>query len=217
MKTGRQFVYLLRHGKPDFPGGKSYIYGHTNFPLAREGELQAERAGHALAKTELHRIVSSDLSRASATAGIVAGLQKKRCCSVELDPALREINMGEWDGMETDAVRTLSPDLFAARGRDFAGTAAPGGETFIELQRRAVTAFGSILETSQDAGNILLVAHGGLFWTIVSEYFSLPLDAIFRFDLDFCALHLLEYKKSAPKPRPEDFRLLRFNWSPDLP
>ncbi len=216
MESGKQHIFLLRHGKPDFPDKRSYIYGHTDYPLAKLGVKQAQRAGRALSKIAMGRIISSDLSRAAETADIVAALRAEGICEVERDAALREIDMGEWDGVAKEVIRENFGDLFAARADDFANTSAPGGESFAQLQARGIGAFYRILEESRGAQNILLVAHGGIFWTIVSGLFNLPLGDIFRFGLDYCALHLLEYRRKSTPPTGGDFRLIRYNWSPSL-
>lgn len=216
MEAEKQHIFLLRHGKPDFPDKRSYIYGHTDYPLARAGVKQAQEAGRALSKIKMGRMISSDLSRAAETADIVAGLQTEKTCEVERNVALREIDMGEWDGVAKEIVRENFGELFAARADDFANTAAPGGESFAQLQRRGIEAFYRILEESRGTQNILLVAHGGIFWTIVSRLFDLALGDIFRFGLDYCALHLIEYRRKSTPPGNGDFRLIRYNWSPSL-
>ena len=216
MAFDRQHIFLLRHGKPDFPDKRSYIYGHTDYPLAKLGVKQAQKAGCALSRIKMGRIVSSDLSRAAETADIVAALQAEKNCEVERDAALREIDMGEWDGVAKEIVMENFADLFTARGDDFANTAAPGGESFVELQKRGIEAFYGILKDSPDVQNILLVAHGGIFWTIVCKLFDFALGDIFRFGLDYCALHLIEYRKKSHSSETGNFRLIRYNWSPDL-
>ncbi|MDR1943245.1 MAG: histidine phosphatase family protein [Synergistaceae bacterium] len=208
-------IFLLRHGKPAFPDERSYIYGQTDFPLSPLGVKQAETLGRALSDIPMGRVVSSDLVRASRTAEIVAGLQREKLCSVEIDASLREINMGEWDGLTKDDIAEEYVDIFRARGADIVNIAPPGGETFIELQERGSAAFRRIAADSKGLGNILIVAHGALLWSIVSKLFDIPLRDIFRFGLDFCALHLLEHSGET-NPFWGDYRLIRYNWSPNL-
>ena len=206
---------MLRHGQPDFPGRLSYIYGHTDYPLSAAGEAQARALGEALADIPMQRIVSSDLARAAKTADIVAALQRAPSCAVERDAALREIYMGEWDGMPKDEVAANYLDVFRTRGEDFVNTAAPGGETFRELQTRGLAAFQRIVRESRDLERILLVAHGGIFWSIVAGLFDLELGDMLRFGLDYCALHLVEYAPGGESPEGA-YRLMRYNWSPNL-
>ena len=204
-------VFLLRHGKPVFPDARSYIYGHADYPLSDLGVRQAEKAGAALAGVSMGRIVSSDLSRAVQTADIVASFQAVCACSPEWDSALREVDMGEWDGRAKEEIEVEYADLFRTRGEDFANIAPPGGESFAQLQRRALGALERIVVDCNAVDNLLLVAHGGLFWSMISGLFRIPLGDMMRFGLDYCALHLLERDRATGL-----YRLIRYNWSPDL-
>ncbi|MDL2263270.1 histidine phosphatase family protein [Synergistaceae bacterium OttesenSCG-928-I11] len=204
-------IFLLRHGKPAFPDERSYIYGHTDYPLAAVGIEQAEKIAAALAGVPMGRIVSSDLARAAQTADIVASFQTGGTCEPERDPALREIDMGEWDGRAKDEIEGEYVDVFRMRGEDFANTAAPGGESFVQLQRRALGALERIVRGCEGTDSILLVAHGGLFWSMISGLFRIPLGDMMRFGLDYCALHLVECDRATGA-----YKLIRYNWSPDL-
>jgi bisphosphoglycerate-dependent phosphoglycerate mutase len=96
-------IFLLRHGKPDFPDARSYIYGQTDFPLSPLGVKQAKTLGRALSGIPMGRIVASDLVRASGTAEIVAGLQREKLCSVESDASLLHYITTD-DPRETEAL-----------------------------------------------------------------------------------------------------------------
>lgn len=207
-KKDKLLIFLLRHGKPAFPDARSYIYGHTDYPLSDAGVAQAKKIGEAMAGICIERIISSDLTRAVQTADIVAGMQSAAPPFVEKRRDLREIDMGEWDGMTKDDIADEYVDLFRVRGGDLANVAAPGGETFVELRGRALSALEDIVETSAGLGKIMVVAHGGLFWSMVSGLFDIPLGDMLRFGLDYCALHLIEYTDS--------YKLVRYNWFPDL-
>jgi probable phosphoglycerate mutase len=212
-KIGGVKIFMLRHGKPGFPDERSYIYGQTDYPLSEEGKKQAGALGHALSDIPMQRIISSDLSRAYDTARIVAGLQKKKLCSIERDAGLREINMGEWDGLTKDDIASGYVDIFRMRGEDIENVAPPGGESMRHLQERGVAAFERIVESSKDLDNILIVAHGAIMWSIVSKLFDFRVGDLFRFGLDFCALHILEHCGDTEELWGK-FRLIRYNWSP---
>lgn len=211
-KSSRQsdklLIFLLRHGKPAFPDARSYIYGQTDYPLSDAGAWQAKKIGAALVRVRMDRIVSSDLARAAQTADIVAEMQEGGPLAVERDRSLREIDMGDWEGLTKDDISAGYVDLFRVRGADLANVSAPGGETFVQLRERALSALDAIVTGSGGMKRILLVAHGGFFWSIVSGLFDIPLGDMLRFGLDYCALHLIEYTGS--------FKLVRYNWSPDL-
>ena len=91
-------IYMMRHGKPQFPDERSYVYGWTDYPLSPLGREQAKHIGAALSSIRFDRVISSDLSRAAETADMVAAYQRPPIREIERDPELREINMGEWEG-----------------------------------------------------------------------------------------------------------------------
>ncbi|MDR1579066.1 MAG: histidine phosphatase family protein [Synergistaceae bacterium] len=207
-------IYMLRHGKPQFPDERSYVYGWTDYPLSPLGREQAKHIGAALSSIRFDRIISSDLSRAAETADIVAASQAPPIREVERDPELREINMGEWDGKTVSEIRENYVDIFRERGLDLANVAAPGGETFVRLRERGMKAFERITRSSEASSKILIVAHGAYMWSIISGIFGIELGDIFRFGLDHCAVHLVEYR---PMPTQwGNYRLIRYNWLPDL-
>ena len=210
---GKLRIFMLRHGKPEFPGEGSYIYGHTDYPLSELGKSQARRIGEALSGIKMDRIISSDLSRAAETARMVADSQDGSV-SVEYDPEIREIYMGEWEGLTKDQIKGNYVDIFRERGADIENTAAPGGETFVRASERGVRALKRIIGDSESCERILIVAHGGIMWGMIAALFDIRLGDIFRFGLDHCALHLVEYRE--PPVQWGQYRLVRYNWSPDL-
>jgi broad specificity phosphatase PhoE len=213
-EAGRLLVFLIRHGKPQFPGGDSYIYGHTDYPLSDEGVSQAAEAGEVLRDIRMDRILSSDLSRARETARIVAGRQNGGGAAVEEYAELREVYMGEWDGLRTEEVKGRYPDIFRERGSDIERVAAPGGENFLEVRERALGFLEKIIDSSAGLRRVLISAHAGVLWGMIAGTFGIPLGNIFNFGLDYCALHIIEHGRG------EDglgrFRLVRFNWEPGL-
>ncbi|MDR1472230.1 MAG: histidine phosphatase family protein [Synergistaceae bacterium] len=206
-------IFMLRHGAPEFPDERPYLYGHSDYPLSELGLEQARRTAEELSGVIFERIISSDLTRAVQTAEIVASAHAGKPCGVERDARLREIFMGDWDGVPKDEATLASPEVFRARGVDFANIAAPGGETFSDLRERAAGALESIIESSKGMRRILIVAHGGVFWTILSRLFNVELKDVFRFCQDYCALHLVEHDPQDERGR---FRLIFCNRLPTL-
>jgi broad specificity phosphatase PhoE len=207
--------FLLRHGRPQFPDERKYIYGQTDFPLSDTGKNEAKAIGKALASIPMERIISSDLSRAAETARIVLGLQKKKLCAVEQDPSMREIDLGEWDGLTLDEVAEGYVDILRGRGKDIENVTPPGGESLGRLRARGVAAFERITEESKCLRNVLIAAHGAILWSIVSGLFGLPKGSLYSFGLDYCGVHLIEHCGASERLWGK-YRLIRYNWSPKL-
>ncbi|MDO5562622.1 MAG: histidine phosphatase family protein [Synergistaceae bacterium] len=196
-------IFLMRHGKPKLPHGGRLYYGRTDYPLTEEGEsCAAEMAGY-LKDIKFSRVFSSDLSRARRTAELAVPAYKDK---IEIVPELREINLGDWEGKSFDEVRSDWVDLFEKRGASFAAVAPPNGECFIDVQKRAGEAFDKILSENA-SGNILIVAHGGVIWTLMCRHFDFELNDMFFYAMGFCGIHILRRTDKM-------LRLVRYNWAP---
>ena len=88
-------LYLMRHGAIEITNEKRFV-GQIDPPLSPEGRKQAERQGRQLMDIPFTGIWCSDLTRSRETAAIVSvnlGIKILQA------PELREIDLGQWDGM----------------------------------------------------------------------------------------------------------------------
>ncbi len=202
MAEGKR-IYLMRHAKPELPFGGRVYYGSTDYPLSSEGRTAAAALGERLrGRITFDALYTSGMRRAVETASLVSpGV------AVTVFPELREVDLGEWEGRSYDEVRGQFREIYERRGAQFAGTAPPGGESFEDMQRRTVPAFERIA-SAHESGNILIVAHGGAIWSIIASLFSLDLNDMFYFPLDYCGINVVE-------PSCGRMRLVRYNWTPD--
>jgi alpha-ribazole phosphatase len=184
-------IYLLRHGHVDTGARRRYI-GRTDLPLSPRGQAQARRLALDLAARGIHRIHASDLRRALDTARIIAagiGLE------VIPEPALREIDLGDWEGRAMAAVQREDPDGYHRRGQDLAGFRPPGGESFDDLARRVVPVFESIAAFGQ--GDAAIVAHAGVNRVILADLLGMPRANVLRLGQDYGAVNVIEYRCAA--------------------
>ena len=198
-----QNIFLVRHGKPDLPNGEKIYYGSTDYPLSEEGKKSAGLLSEYLSNVSFDAVYSSTMIRARMTADIIA----KRADIKEISE-LREINLGEWEERSFDEVREQWKEIYEKRGASFDSVAPPGGESFIELQKRTVPAFEKIV-TEFEGKNILIVSHGGVMWTLMCHYFNFELNDIFFYLTDYCGIHLLQRENKL-------LRLKKYNWSPNI-
>ena len=102
-------IVLVRHGET--VGASSIRYfGSTDLALSAEGRAQARAAARSLPGDGFGLVVSSPLMRAWQSATIVA-----RGRPVLLDPDLREIDFGHWEGLTAEEIEASDP----ARYRDW--------------------------------------------------------------------------------------------------
>lgn len=143
-------VYLIRHGLPDFPGGKGMCIGTSDIPMGERGLAQAAEMAGKL--PPVRAVFSSPLTRAVQTAQAIR-------LPVTVINGLREMYAGEWDGLNFDQIRERYPDLYAARAKDLT-IPLPGAEDHSEGLARFSAAMKSAAEAAP--GDCAVVAHGGI-------------------------------------------------------
>lgn len=127
-------------------------------PLSELGERQAERAAAWLAGASVpfSGVAASDLQRSRRTAEIIAAAFG--VAEVEVDPALRERDVGEWSGCTTDEITERWPgDLKAWREGRL--ERPPGGEDDPSLVARVLPALERLCSRPEEL--VLVVTHGG--------------------------------------------------------
>src|ERR1700730_5479893 len=72
--------------------------GQSDIPLSAKGRVQARWLARQLRAREIAAIYASDLARAHETARIIAA-QRTSPRSVNVSPAWRELNFGQWQGL----------------------------------------------------------------------------------------------------------------------
>lgn len=178
-------LLLLRHGDIGEAFRGRYL-GQSDPPLSHRGREQAAWWAGELAGIGLQRILTSDLGRARTTAEIIA---QGRELVPRLVPALREIDLGAWEGLERSQVARRWPEAHSARGRDLAGFRPPEGESFADLADRVWPVIAAL---SREPGPSLVVTHAGVIRVVVCRLMGAPLQEIFRLDLEPAGLTILD-------------------------
>ena len=131
-------IYLIRHGKPEFPDERKYCIGRTDLPLSEEGRTQIRALGETFAGRRIEKIYTSPLKRCRESAAILQEVID-RSIPIEVVDGLAEIDMGEWDGHSFDEIREQFPAEYVARGADMYDFRPPQGESFADCAGRART------------------------------------------------------------------------------
>lgn len=180
-------IYLLRHGALVGDGRDRFV-GQTDLPLAPEGVRQAEAQAAALRGRDIGIVHCSDLARCRQTAGIIA---RELQVPVEEHAALREISLGDWEGLPRREVAERWPEQFAARGREIERFRPPGGESFTDCLTRALPAWLVIVQAGCKA--VAVVGHAGVNRVLLCHLLGLPIAELFRFRQDYGCINLVEH------------------------
>ncbi len=178
---------LLRHGETEQGGG---LRGRIDDALTARGWQQMRAA--VPAATPWQAVVSSPLQRCAAFA---AELAAQRGLPLHLEPGLRELDFGAWDGrsaaelMETDA---------EALGRFWADPYAftpPQGEPLVDFEARILAAL-QALHARFAARQLLLVTHGGVMRLLLARARGLPRGDLLQVEVGHGALCRLQVAAS---------------------
>jgi broad specificity phosphatase PhoE len=161
-------LVLARHAESTWNAERRW-QGQLDPPLSERGLAQARALGRELAGAGIRAIVASDLVRARETARLVAG---ELGCELELEPRLRELDVGEWSGLTLDEITARWPeDLARLRAGDL-DVRPGGGESRRELRVRVMAAIEAAAARRAGAP-FAVVTHAGvvrtLLWTVRLE------------------------------------------------
>jgi len=144
-------ILIIRHGQTD-ANASGRLQGHMPTPLNLAGMRQATLLASRLAaySPAVDAIVSSDLPRATQTAGTIAS-----ACglAMKVDPAWRERSFGLLEGKPVGDRK-----MWEVAAGEFD---PPGAEPSAELHERIRTALLSIPEQFSNQQLIAVVTHGG--------------------------------------------------------
>ena len=188
-------IVLLRHAETVDNAARVW-QGHHDSALSEQGWRQLAAAAPHVAAYRPVVIVSSDLQRAVSTAQAVSDLTG---LPVRLDERLREVHVGEWQGLHVDDVHARYPDLVAALDRGEDVPKGVTGETRQDVAARAGAVLREVADGLAPGETGLVVAHGVSARVAVSDLVGLDQDLsdrIFR-GLDNCHwIELVEAGKS---------------------
>ncbi len=193
-------LILIRHGETPWNVTLQY-QGHANIPLNERGREQARRAAARLRGLEVRALYASDIARAWETAEIVGAVIGQTPVPM---PELREIDVGQWEGLTPEELYRRFPDHMAEYKRDPARTVRLGGESYAQLQARALVALQRIQETHAQGDIVVAVSHGGTIRALLCHVIGLDLANFGRMWLDNGSLTELRLGRSG-------WRLMRLN------
>lgn len=174
--TGRvRRVVLLRHGRTEW-NATGRFQGQLDAPLDVVGKAQAVAAAVAVAEMQPDAIVSSDLGRTADTAAAIAA---ETDLEVVLDPRLREIDLGAWQGLTRAEARSRFPEEYAGwqAGDD---RRRGDGETYAEVGARASECVIEWLDKLGAGATLLAVTHGGTARATIGSMLGFDPDLYWR-------------------------------------
>lgn len=170
-KLGPAKIFLARHGSSQWNIQKR-ISGQLDPPLSKKGEEQAEYLKCVMRSVGLSAIYSSPMTRSLETARQSA---EDQGLTIHLKEAIKEINLGILQGRIPDESDLEAQFLFRQWEKDKIHFRIPGGETFLDLQKRVIPCLRDILD-KEDGSTILIVGHRNTNHLILGDLIHLSLE-----------------------------------------
>lgn len=188
-------VFMVRHGQTD-SNAAGLFHGATDVPLNERGRRQAELVARRVEVIdELRSLHSSPLQRALATARAISS-------NIGLPPrvhsGLAEMNFGDAEGLILSEMSERYPEL-ATRFLDIDDHEArfPNGESRSEFHQRVRETLDLII-SSHTGERLLIVAHGGVIGSAVSQILGENPNNWQRYAVDNCSVTHIELATSGP-------------------
>ncbi len=187
-------VLLVRHGQTPTTG--KLLPGRApGLHLSETGQAQAQAVGQRLAsqpKLKVEAIYASPLERTKETAGFIAAALGLK---VKAEKGLLEADIGDWTGQELKAV-AKTPEWKIVHSYP-SGFRFPGGESFVEMQTRTVSAL-ERLRQAHPGQTIVAVSHADTIKAAVAHALGTHLDLFQRIVISPCSVTAIAYGPGGP-------------------
>lgn len=175
---------FLRHGEP--VGGSRYRGDGVDDPLTPQGLAAMWQAVEGRAWDV---VATSPLQRCHAFAESYAwhaGL------ALQIEPRLREIGLGAWEGLSHAEVKTQRAEAYAAYKRDIVRGMPEGAESVLAFVARVRAALDDL--AAQYAGQrVLVVGHAVVMRAALAIALDAPQQALSRIRVDYASFLSLRH------------------------
>ena len=180
--------YLLRHGETEWNKlGK--FQGLTDVSLNERGLAQAKDSARAALSWEHGALYSSSLTR---TVQVAEEIRRVTGTPIVTDPGLRELSLGDLEGVTGSEMREGWPEMYASWRRNPADVEMPNGESLAQVQERAWAVIQGIEREHSDESGVVVVSHNFTIRTIICAILDIPLHNFHRMSLGLGSLCTFE-------------------------
>jgi probable phosphoglycerate mutase len=183
-------VDLIRHGEPQ--GGPMIRGNGCDHPLSALGWRQMWDALGDAAPWD--QVVSSPMARCRHVAAAVAG---RLGLPLAVEPQLREIGMGRWEGRRRAEIEVEEPQAYLAFLRDPVANRPPGGERLEALRARIGAAYERQV-AAWPGRHLLIVCHAGVSRAVVGHLLGADNERWYRMRIDYAGITRIRHGRFGP-------------------
>jgi probable phosphoglycerate mutase len=185
-------LVLVRHGVTSATGTRLTGW-QSGFHLSADGRAQAERLAERLEGLPIGAIYSSPLERCRETAEPLA---KRLRASIRVRPQLGEVRFGRWTGKTLAQLGRTK--LWRRVQLAPSNVRFPDGESFVEVQERAVAELLRIAEANPDA-LVAVFSHADVIKLVLAHFAGMHQDAFQRLVVDPCSVSIVAVRDGMPR------------------
>lgn len=193
-------LIIVRHAESAY-NIQNRIQGHHDSALTKKGVDQARRLAKRLRHFHIDKIYSSDLGRAFSTTQAIGATMPR--VKVVRDPKLREILLGDWEGMTPEDVDKLYSKGFQKWLKKPSACVIPNAERVGHFRRRVTERIKQIARQNQGK-TVLVVTHGGVITALLADWLLADFDRlIMGLRIDNTSLTFVEMTSSYFEKKPK--------------
>jgi broad specificity phosphatase PhoE len=188
-------IYLIRHGQTAW-NREEIFRGTMDIQLNDFGRNQARAVGSELKKRNLNNpmFVSSPLGRARETAEIAAEAVSSPL--VTLEPALSDLDFGQWQGKSKADIAQLYPNLYKQWLAEPEHVIFPEGESLSAVAERAEAILLSLADSYRTC-DLIIVSHRVVNKVLLCRLLGAGLSSFWIIKQDTACLNVLQYNGSS--------------------
>jgi phosphoserine phosphatase len=181
-------LIIVRHAESAF-NDQNRIQGHKDSGLTSKGLCQAKLLALRLKKFKIDKIYSSDLGRAYSTTLEVLHHTK---APLVRDPLLREIHLGDWEGMTPEEVDAMYDKGYQKWLKKPSSITIPRGEGLRHFRKRVTERIRAIARAHRGK-TVLVVTHGGVITALLADWLKADFDnLLINLQLDNTSLTVVD-------------------------
>jgi broad specificity phosphatase PhoE len=199
-------LLLIRHGEVEARYQKKFG-GWIDMNLSPTGKRQAKILADYLRNKTIDAIYASPMKRVQQT---LAPTLKRSGLQQTIFPGLREIDFGDWTGLDWETVRDRFDFAVHEWLDQVENPGVPNGESGKTFRARVEPCLRKIIE-KHPGGNVAIFCHGGVIRLLLAILIDVPLPKTNSFEVEYASI-----TQVALHPHLAEIELLNFTPWRDL-
>lgn len=167
-------LYITRHGQTEWNVQKR-MQGWFDSPLTLQGKQDASALAGRLSTIPFKAAYVSSSGRTVDTAKIIC---HERRIPLFFKHQLKEIDVGEWQGLTADEIKSDFPEQYDAYYNDSSNYYSNEGENFQQVLDRALSVITDIQSDYEDDDHILIVTHAVVKKLLICHFKNLAINHV---------------------------------------